>query len=134
MIIKKKVRVVNEVVEEVLVHKMNAKQVLKHISTSNPYYKFVKALSQGKNVLCQGNIMDWYNFDLDPSEYSIEEPFNSDDWKLVLIRWNHNSNFVLYRTHKKNVSYFNDGSYHSYKFINNDMFSSQEIQSLPIEK
>ena len=134
MIIKKKVSVVKE--EDVWVSKENAKDVIKHISKSNPYYKFVKALSQGKNVFADGKDRGRYKFDLPPSEYTIETPFDISEWYLILIQKIPNGDFTLHRIHYKTVAYMDNKGYkyNWYRFINKYTILEEEFKSLPIEK
>ena len=78
MIIKKKVT--KTIKEHVLVNKSNAKDVLKCISKRNPHYKFVKALSEGHDVLFEGTEGYNWNFCLSPDKYTIKTTPNWIPW------------------------------------------------------
>ena len=134
MIIKKKVRVTKEIEEHVLVNKRNASKILKQISKDDPYCKFVKALSEGKTVLCNGFNHEDFVFDEPTSSYTIEEQFNRKEWKCVLVKQNDYSNYVLHRYNINFPILYPENSF-DIKFVDvASCFTNEEFKSLPIEK
>ena len=136
MIIKKKVRVVKEeeIEENILVNKKNACSILKKIDKNNPYYKFVKALSQGKNVLLDGRKQENYYFSCDPCRYSIEDSFIRSEWTLVLVQ-NESKNYILHKTTAQYLLTMDESSRPKFfSIFDTNHLSTDEVEQLPIFK
>ena len=115
----------------VLVNKYNASKILKQIPENNPYYKFIKALAEGKKVLVYGYFLEDLAFDEPPSSYTIEEPFNREDWTLVLLKTHANANYILHRCIGSSI--YNIPIQNFIIIPSNSFYiSTEEFESLPI--
>lgn len=77
-------KITTRITKDVTVTKDNAKDVLNWISKKNPYYKFVKALSEGHEVLFNGKT---FNGKLNECDFIYPPSYYDIKWNYRWIPW-----------------------------------------------